>query len=343
VGAEVSHERIRATRRDCRALDAPVQYRITVDVDAMPTLRIATRRSPLALWQAEHVRGRLLALDPAVEVELIKLVTSGDRLLDAPLAAVGGKGLFITELEQALDDGRADLAVHSMKDVPVDLDARFAVAAILAREDPRDVLIGAPGVTLDTLPPGARIGTSSLRRECQLRALRPDLDVRTLRGNVGTRIARLDAGDFDAIVLAAAGVERLGLGARVSVHLEPERVLPAIGQGAIGIECRSDALEVRRRVRALHDPDTACCVGAERALNRRLHGGCQVPIAGHAVLSGGRLTLRALVGRVDGGLVVRGERAGVAAEAERIGEALAQELLARGADAILATLGTSRT
>jgi len=300
------------------------------------TLRIATRRSPLALWQAGHVQARLEALHPGLRVELVAMTTSGDRLLDAPLARAGGKGLFVKELEQALADGRADLAVHSMKDVPVELPPGFVIAAVLEREDPRDALVARTGAGLDALPAGARVGTSSLRRQCQLRHLRPDLQVLDLRGNVGTRLGRLDAGDLDAVVLAAAGLERLGLAARVCARLDPHTMLPAIGQGAIGIECRAEAAGVRRLVEGLEDPASARRIAAERAFNHRLHGGCQVPIAGYAELDGDTLTLRGLVGRVDGSELLSARAHSPAAGAEGLGTRLAEELLGRGAGAILA-------
>ncbi|MGE0383953.1 MAG: hydroxymethylbilane synthase [Gammaproteobacteria bacterium] len=307
----------------------------------MTTLRIATRRSPLALWQAEHVRARLCALHPGVEVALVPMSTTGDRILDAPLAKVGGKGLFVKELEQALREGRADLAVHSMKDVPVELPPDLAITTVLEREDPRDVLIARGGASLRSLPAGAVVGTSSLRRGCQIRALRPDLVIRSLRGNVNTRLARFDAGDYDAIVLAAAGVIRLGLADRISATIDVAELLPAIGQGAIGIECRAGDSALNALLAPLHHGPTAIRIEAERALNRRLHGGCQVPIAGHAVLDAGRVTLRALVADLDGRQVLRAERTGAAAQAETVGIALAEDLLDRGAAALLASVGAA--
>lgn len=309
----------------------------------MPEIRkrlvIATRRSPLALWQAEHVRARLCRLQADLEVELLAMVTSGDRLLGAPLGGAGGKGLFVKELEQALLDGRADLAVHSMKDVPVDLPPGLVIGAVLAREDPRDALVSPAGADLDRLPPGAVLGTSSLRRQCQIRHRRPDLSVRVLRGNVGTRLARLDAGEFDAVVLAAAGLKRLGVDARPHRLLAPEVMLPAIGQGVLGIEHRADDRRTGALVAGLDHGPTASCIAAERAFNRRLHGGCHVPIAGFAELDGDTLTLRGLVGRVDGSELIEGRCAGPPADAEAIGRRLADDLLARGAGAILATAG----
>ncbi|MFO1422236.1 MAG: hydroxymethylbilane synthase [Candidatus Competibacteraceae bacterium] len=303
------------------------------------TLRIATRQSPLALWQAEHVADRLRQAHPGLRVELIGMITRGDKILDSPLAKVGGKGLFVKELEQGLLDGRADLAVHSMKDVPVDFPAGLGVPVILAREDPRDAFVSRHYPHPDALPVRARVGTSSLRRQCQLTARYPGWEIRSLRGNVGSRLAKLDAGEFDAILLAAAGLKRLGLEERITVALEPEFSLPAIGQGAIGVECRLDDARTRDLIAVLDDPATHVRVMAERALNARLQGGCQVPIAGHAVLlDHGQLWLRGLVGEPDGSRIVAGEMRGPAAAAETLGAALAEELLERGADVILRQL-----
>lgn len=299
------------------------------------TLRIATRQSPLALWQAEHVAERLRQLHPGLQVELVGMITRGDKILDSPLAKVGGKGLFVKELEQGLLDGHADLAVHSMKDVPVDFPAGLGLAAILAREDPRDAFVSHRYPHPDALPPGARVGTSSLRRQCQLAARYPAWEIRSLRGNVGSRLAKLDAGEFDAILLAVAGLKRLGLEARITLTLEPELSLPAIGQGAIGVECRLDDLRTCALIVALNDPATWIRIMAERALNARLQGGCQVPIAGHALLEGDQLWLRGLVGEPDGSQIVASEIRGPAADAETLGTTLAENLLERGADAIL--------
>jgi hydroxymethylbilane synthase len=301
----------------------------------VPALRIVTRKSPLALWQAEFVRKRLQAIRPSLAIDLIGVHTTGDKILDAPLARIGGKGLFIKELEQCLLEGSADLAVHSMKDVPVDLPPDLTLAAILEREDPRDAFICERYGSLDSLPHGARVGTSSLRRQCQLKARRPDLAIQSLRGNVGTRLRRLDQGEFDAIILAAAGVKRLDLHARIKAYLAPEIMLPAIGQGALGIECRAADERVRALIRPLDHADTHLCVMAERAVNRRLYGGCQVPIAGHAELIEGKLFLRALVGRIDGSEIVHGQISGPQANAEELGIALAEDLLARGAKTLL--------
>ena len=301
-----------------------------------PTLRIATRKSPLALWQAEHVAARLRAAHPGLAVELVGMSTQGDRILDSPLAKVGGKGLFVKELEVALLDGRADIAVHSMKDVPVEFPDGLHLPVILEREDPRDAFVSNAYARFEDLPQGARVGTSSLRRQCQLAARRPDLVIDSLRGNVNSRLAKLDAGQFDAIILAAAGLKRLGFADRIRCELEPETSLPAIGQGAIGIECRRDDARTGALIAVLDDADTHLRLRAERALNTRLKGGCQVPIAGHAILDGDQLWLRGLVGEPDGSRMLRAERRGPASEAEALGVQLAEDLLALGADVILA-------
>jgi len=298
-------------------------------------LRISTRKSPLALWQAEHVRARLVAAHPGLEVELVTMSTAGDRILDAPLAKVGGKGLFIKELEQALLDGRADIAVHSLKDVTVTLPDGLHIPVIGEREDPRDAFVSNNYDVLAALPNGARVGTSSLRRTCQLRALYPQFEIVSLRGNVNSRLAKLDGGEFDAIILACAGLKRLGLGERIRTELPPEIMLPAVGQGAICIECRSGDHAVEQLIASLHHQPTAVRVAAERALNARLEGGCQVPIAAYAELNADVLHLRALVGEPDGSHVIRGEVEGDATRAEALGVDLANELLARGARTIL--------
>ena len=299
------------------------------------TLRIATRKSPLALWQANHVRDALMARHPELDVELLTMTTQGDKILDTPLAKVGGKGLFVKELEVGMLEGRADLAVHSMKDVPVEFPEGLGLAAVLPREDPRDALISNTWSSIDELPQGARLGTSSLRRQSQLRARRPDLQILDLRGNVNTRLAKLDNGDYDAIMLAAAGVKRMGWESRISEFLPPEQFLPAIGQGAIGIEIRSDDERLRALVSELNDAQTATRVAAERALNEALHGGCQVPIAGYAEISHGVILLRALVGRPDGTELVQGVISGKPGDAEELGRVLAEDLLSRGAMEIL--------
>ena len=288
------------------------------------------------MWQAEHVAERLRAEHASLTVELVPMSTRGDKLLDAPLAKVGGKGLFVKELEVALLEQRADLAVHSMKDVPVELPEGLHLPVILARADARDALVSTRHARLADLPRGARVGTSSLRRKCQIRASRPDVELLDLRGSVQTRLGRLDDGYLDAIILACAGLERLGLGARVREPLDPEIMLPAIGQGALGIECRRGDAEVESLVAPLHDERTAACVLAERAMNARLGGGCQVPIGGHAVLEGDSLWLRGLVASPDGGQVLRGEARRPRAEGEALGAGIAEELLGRGAGDILA-------
>jgi hydroxymethylbilane synthase len=299
------------------------------------TLRIATRKSPLALWQAEHVAERLRQAHPDLRIELIGMVTCGDKILDSPLATVGGKGLFVKELEQSLLENRADLAVHSMKDVPMDFPAGLGLPVILAREDPRDAFVSRHYSHPDSLPDNARIGTSSLRRQCQLAARYPHWQIRSLRGNVGSRLDKLDSGEFDAILLAAAGLKRLGLAERITVALELEFSLPAIGQGAIGIECRLEDTRTKRIITTLDDAVTQMLVTAERAFNARLRGGCQTPIAGHALLDNDQLWLRGLVGEPDGSQIVSGEIRGLVTDAATLGTTLAEELLERGADVIL--------
>ncbi|MFP4696799.1 hydroxymethylbilane synthase [Thiohalospira sp.] len=298
-------------------------------------LRIATRKSPLALWQAEYVRDRLQSLHPGLEVELVRMTTQGDRVLDSPLAKIGGKGLFVKELENGMLEGRADIAVHSMKDVPIEFPEGLHLAVICPREDPRDAFVSNHYGHLDELPQGAVVGTSSLRRQAQVRARRPDLEIRDLRGNVNTRLAKLDAGDYDAIILACAGLRRLGFAERIRTPLEPEVILPAIGQGVVGVECREDDDRVNQLLAAVDDADTRPRITAERALNARLEGGCQVPIGGYSEVAGDEIHLRALVGRPEGGEVIRSEARGPVAEAEAIGVRVADDLLARGAGAIL--------
>jgi hydroxymethylbilane synthase len=306
---------------------------------ASAPLVIATRKSKLALWQAEHVAARLRAAHAGLAVELLPMSTKGDRIQDRSLAAIGGKGLFIKELETALEEGRADAAVHSMKDVPSDLPPGMVLAAVLSRADPRDALIARDARSLADLPRGARLGTSSLRRRAQLLASRPDLEITTLRGNVDTRLKRLDDGELDAIVLAAAGLERLGLASRISALLDPRVSLPAVGQGIIGIECRSDDAVVLDTVGKLDDAATHAAVRAERAFARRLGGSCQSPIAGFAELDAdGRLSLRGLVAEPDGSRLIQDSMAGDAAQAETLGERLAERMLAAGAGELLARL-----
>ena len=299
------------------------------------TLRIATRQSLLALWQAEYVKARLEDLHPDLDVVLVKMVTRGDKILDTPLAKIGGKGLFVKELEVAMLDGQADIAVHSMKDVPMEFPEGLNLAVICEREMPTDAFVSNHYAHFDELPPGAIVGTSSLRREVQLREKRPDLNIKTLRGNVQTRLRKLDAGEYDAIILASAGLIRLKLEDRVRYHIPTTESLPAGGQGAVGIECRIDDQQTLALLAPLNDQPTAIRVTAERALNRRLEGGCQVPIGCYAELEDDKIWLRGLVGRPDGTLVLRDEIRGQAADAEQLGIELADRLLSAGADKIL--------
>ena len=301
-------------------------------------IRIATRKSPLALWQAEHVAERLEKIFPEVKTELVKMVTKGDKILDAPLAKIGGKGLFVKELEQGMLDGSADIAVHSMKDVPVEFPDGLHLAAILNREDPTDAFVSNNYASLDALPNNAKIGTSSLRRQCQIKEKFPDAEILSLRGNVNTRLAKLDAGEYDAIILASAGLKRLGMADRITESLDASTSLPAIGQGAIGIECRSDDKEINVILNALHDKETTIRVKAERAMNKRLNGGCQVPIAGFAEIQGEQLFMRGLVGAPDGSILYRAEMKGDLDQAEAIGIAIADDLLGQGAEKILQAL-----
>jgi len=300
---------------------------------------IATRESRLALWQAEHVRGLLRGLYPSCRVELLGMTTRGDQILDRPLAKVGGKGLFVKELETALLDGSADIAVHSMKDVPMVLEPEFALVAIGPREAPYDAFVSNKFARIEDLPPGAVVGTSSLRREAQLRAMFPYLAVSSLRGNLDTRLRKLDEGQYDAIILAAAGLTRLGLGARMRSTLPAEASLPAAGQGALGIEALSARPEVAAWLAPLDDAATAACVRAERAVARALAGSCEVPLGAYAEHADSALRLRGLVATPDGTRIARAERRGAAAEPEALGLALAADLRAQGADAILAALG----
>jgi hydroxymethylbilane synthase len=301
-------------------------------------LVIASRESRLALWQSEHVRAALEGLYPATRVEILGMTTQGDRVLDITLAKVGGKGLFVKELEVALAEGRADIAVHSAKDVPMALAEGFRLAAILPREDPRDAFVSARHARIADLPAGAVVGTSSLRREAQLRARFPALEVRPLRGNLDTRLAKLDRGDYDAIVLAVAGLRRLGLAGRIRAMLEPEDSLPAAGQGALAIECRADRADLVALLAPLNDAATEACVRAERAVSRTLAGSCQVPLAAYAVIGDETIWLRGLVASPDGTQVARGEIRAPATEPERAGSELAALLRSRGADEILARL-----
>jgi hydroxymethylbilane synthase len=304
----------------------------------LKTLRIATRSSPLALWQAEEVSRRLKSLYPDLDVQLVTLTTKGDRILDAPLAKVGGKGLFVKELEAGILAGEADIAVHSMKDVPVEFPEGLELSLIMQREDPRDAFVSNKYQSLSELPDGALVGTSSLRRQTQIRERYPELKIDWLRGNVNTRLRKLDDGEFDAIILAAAGLKRLGFEQRIRSYLEPEESLPAIGQGAIGIEARSDDEAVRQLIAPLADADTTLRVQAERAMNETLNGGCQVPLAGYAVLEGDQLYLRGLVGEPDGSVVLRSEIRGASSDAVSLGVKLAEDLISQGAGEILARL-----
>ncbi len=301
-------------------------------------VRIATRKSPLALWQAEHVRARLLDLHPELQVELLPMRTQGDRILDAPLAKIGGKGLFVKELENGLLDGSADLAVHSMKDVPMHLPDGLQIPVVCTREDPRDAFISNHGVAFAELPVGARVGTASLRRRCQLLYLRPDLQVANLRGNVNTRLAKLDAGEYDAIVLATAGLKRLQLEARIQASFDPGEMLPAVGQGVMGIECRGDDDELQELIAPLHDEHTALCVASEREVNRRLGGGCQAPVACHAILTDSHLDMEALVGAPDGSRVLFASAAGPVEDAQLLCTDITNQLLDQGAEELLESL-----
>ena len=304
----------------------------------MKTLKIATRQSPLALWQAEHIRARLEAMHADLTVELVTFVTQGDKILDTPLAKIGGKGLFVKELEAALMDGRADLAVHSMKDVPMALPEGLSLAVICEREDPLDAFVSNHYASFADLPQGAKVGTSSLRRKCQILKARPDLEIIDLRGNVGTRLSKLDDGQYDAIILASAGLKRLGLAERIRQTIQPDVSLPAVGQGALGLECRSQDQAVLDLILPLMHAETNVCVRAERAFNAYLEGGCQVPIAGYATLQNGQLQIEGRVGSVDGQTILKAVQFGAPEQAEMLGEELAKALLAQGAGELLKAL-----
>jgi len=303
----------------------------------MTTVRIATRKSALALWQAEYVKAQLEHFHQNINVELVPMTTKGDIILDTPLAKVGGKGLFVKELEVAMLEDRADIAVHSMKDVPVDFPKGLGLEVICPREDPRDAFVSNTFSALNDLPQGAIVGTSSLRRQCQLKAKRPDLDIRDLRGNVNTRLRKLDEGQYDAIILAAAGLIRLEMAERITQTIEPEEMLPANGQGAVGIECRTNDDTIKALLKPLECSTTRVRVLTERAMNKALEGGCQVPIASYSVISadGKEVHLRGLVGAVDGSELIESEITGPVDQGEALGNTLAQELLSRGADRIL--------
>jgi hydroxymethylbilane synthase len=309
----------------------------------MKAFRLATRESPLALWQSEHVAGLLRAAHPHLRVELVPMTTRGDRIIDRPLSDIGGKGLFLKELEVAMRDGAADAAVHSLKDVPMELDGPFVLAAVLERADPFDAFVCNHWESIDALPPGARVGSSSLRRQAQLRARRSDLRIADLRGNVGTRLAKLDAnrlGDdgLDAILLACAGLQRLGLGDRIRQRLLAPEWVPAVAQGAIAVECRDDDTATQALLAALEHAPTRICVEAERAMNLRLHGSCQVPIAGYATLANGRLSLQGLVGDATSGKLVRAHSDADAGDPRALGRVVAEQLLREGAAELLGLL-----
>jgi hydroxymethylbilane synthase len=301
-------------------------------------IRIATRKSALALWQAEYVKQKLIDAHPDIVIELVPMSTKGDKILDTPLAKIGGKGLFIKELEVAMSEGRADIAVHSMKDVPIDFPPGFGLHAICERENPFDAFVSNIFDSIDALPDGAIVGTSSLRRQCQLRSARPDLQIRDLRGNVNTRLAKLDEGQYDAIILAAAGLIRLDMQDRIKAHITAEFSLPAVGQGAVGIECRNDDTDLITLLAPLNHTETACRVKAERALNAKLNGGCQVPIGSFAELQGEQLHLRGMVGSPDGTLLLHAQSSGHVMDAEQIGVLVAEQLIEQGAGEILSAL-----
>lgn len=298
-------------------------------------IRIATRKSPLALWQAEHVQARLEALHPGLKTELLPMTTRGDKILDSPLSKIGGKGLFLKELELAILEGKADIAVHSMKDVPMEFPEGLGLAVICQREDYRDAFVSNNFPSFESLPNGAVVGTSSLRRQSQLRSVRPDILIKDLRGNVNTRLKKLDEGEYDAIILAAAGLIRLGMQDRIQECLEPSLCLPAGGQGAVGIECRTDDTKTLNYLDVLNHRHSSICVSAERAMNARLNGGCQVPIACLSELNGDSLKLCGIVGSADGNEILRSELEGSADACEELGVKVAELLLKQGAQRLL--------
>ncbi len=306
--------------------------------DSPSSLRIASRESALAMWQAEHIKARLESLHPHLTVEIVGMTTRGDKILDVPLAKIGGKGLFVKELESSMLAGDTDIAVHSMKDVPMEFPDGLELAVICERESPFDAFVSNQYRSVDELPQGAVVGTASLRRQSQLSARRPDLTIRTLRGNVNTRLAKLDRGEYDAIILAASGLKRLAFDARINYEMGPGESLPAVGQGALGIECRSADSAIKALLAPLSHPQSESCVRAERAMNHRLHGGCQVPIAGYATLDNETLSLRGMVAAIDGSKVLKTERSGPVSEPEALGKAVAEELLALGAGPLLNAL-----
>jgi len=302
------------------------------------TLKIASRESALALWQSRYIKAQLKSLYPELEVEIVGMTTKGDQILDVPLAKIGGKGLFVKELETSMLAGSTDIAVHSMKDVPMEFPENLELAAICERENPFDAFVSNHFQSWTELPQGATVGTSSLRRHSQLAALRPDLNIVPLRGNVNTRLAKLDAGEYDAIILAASGLKRLEFDDRIKSVLSEVESLPAVGQGALGIECRSDDLEIKALLAPLKHAESELCVKAERAMNHRLHGGCQVPIAGYATLKGDTITLQGLVASVDGQTILKSCLSDASENAEALGVAVAEELLKQGAGPLLAAL-----
>ena len=302
-------------------------------------LRIATRTSPLAMWQAEHVARRLQEIHPGLQIEMVGMVTRGDKILDSPLSKIGGKGLFVKELELGMLEGSADIAVHSMKDVPMEFPAGLHLPVIMQREDPRDAFVSNRYASLDELPEGAIVGTSSLRRQTQIRACYPHLQIRDLRGNVNTRLGKLDNDEYAAIILASAGLIRLQFQSRITAYLSTEQSLPAIGQGAIGIECRQHDPRIENLLAPLRHADTATCVLAERAMNQRLNGGCQIPVAGFAELQGEQLRMRGLIGFPDGSKVYTCELIGRAADPTALGVSVAENLLQQGGHSVLASLG----
>jgi hydroxymethylbilane synthase len=302
------------------------------------TLRIATRKSPLAMWQAEHVKSRLMQAHEGLDVELVTFTTKGDKILDTPLAKIGGKGLFVKELEMAMLEGKADIAAHSIKDVPMEFPEGLFLSTILEREEPCDAFVSNTINSIQQLPENAVVGTCSLRRKSQLLSKRPDLQIKDLRGNVNSRLQKLDNGDYDAIILACAGLVRLEMEDRIKQRISSSWILPAVGQGAVGLEAREDDTETLELLSVLNHDDTADRVIAERALNRRLQGGCQVPIASYAMLDGDTLHLQGLVGEPDGSHIVSGDVSGHRSEAEQLGEKLADDLLSRGAKEILEKL-----
>lgn len=302
-------------------------------------IRIATRTSPLAMWQAEHVARRLQEIHPGLQIEMVGMVTRGDKILDSPLSKIGGKGLFVKELELGMLEGSADIAVHSMKDVPMEFPEGLHLPIIMEREDPRDAFVSNKYSNLDELPEGAVVGTSSLRRQTQIRARYPHLQIKDLRGNVNTRLSKLDNGEYDAIILAAAGLIRLEFQSRITAYLSTDQSLPAIGQGAVGIECRRNDPRVENLLAPLLHPETAVRVRTERAMNHRLNGGCQIPVAGFAELVNGALRMRGLIGFPDGSAMYTCERIGCMVDPLALGIEVAEDLLAQGGDKVLASLG----